>query len=57
MTQVTSNQKLQKREVRIHTRPMTDEEYQYVLRMFAFHFENQLSTSSARQEIDETISV
>lgn len=32
---------LQKREVRIHTRPMTEEEYRYVLRMFANYFDQQ----------------
>lgn len=57
MSQITLNQKLQKREVRIHTRPMTDEEYQYVLRMFAFYFENQVPTSLSSRESDQTISV
>lgn len=57
MSQITSNQKLQKRDVRIHTRPMTDEEYQYVLRMFAFYFENQVPASLSSRESDQTISV
>jgi len=49
MSNKDSSTKLLKREVRIHTRPMTDEEYQYVLRMFAFHFDQKDSKAITGQ--------